>query len=53
MLKCGDPCPFCGQQIKTSDPAILELLTLVAQRRYFPTFDEIRAINDKEAADAE
>ena len=36
MLKCGDPCPFCGQPIKTNDPAILELLTLVAQRRYFP-----------------
>lgn len=53
MLKCGDPCPFCGQPIKTNDPAILEFLTLVAGRRYFPTFDEIRALNEKENAGAE
>lgn len=27
MLKPGDPCPCCGQPIKTTDPAILAFLT--------------------------
>lgn len=27
MLKQGDPCPCCGQPIKTSDPYTLALLT--------------------------
>lgn len=27
MLKTGDPCPCCGQPIKTKDPDILALLT--------------------------
>ena len=27
MLKPGDPCPCCGQPIKTKDPDILALLT--------------------------
>ena len=27
MLKPGDPCPCCGQPIKTKDPAMLALLT--------------------------
>lgn len=26
MLKTGDPCPCCGQPIKTKDPAMLALL---------------------------
>lgn len=26
-LKPGDPCPCCGQPIKTTDPAILAFLT--------------------------
>ena len=29
MLKPGDPCPCCGQPIKTSDPEILSLLTYI------------------------
>ena len=29
MLKTGDPCPCCGQPIKTNDPAILSLLTYI------------------------
>lgn len=29
MLKPGDPCPCCGQPIKTNDPAILSFLTYV------------------------
>lgn len=27
MLRPGDPCPCCGQPIKTTDPAILAFLT--------------------------
>ena len=27
MLRTGDPCPCCGQPIKTTDPAILAFLT--------------------------
>ena len=27
MLRAGDPCPCCGQPIKTTDPAILAFLT--------------------------
>ena len=26
MLRPGDPCPCCGQPIKTTDPAILAVL---------------------------
>lgn len=31
MLKTGDPCPCCGQPIKTEDPAILALLTYIRE----------------------
>ena len=54
ILKPGDPCPCCGQPIKTRDPAILELLTLIAERRYFPTFEEIQELRaQKESTNAE
>lgn len=29
-LKTGDPCPLCGQPIKTEDPEELWLLTCIA-----------------------
>lgn len=29
MLRTGDPCPCCGQPIKTTDPVLLRLLTLM------------------------
>lgn len=29
-LRTGDPCPCCGQPIKTDDPDILELLSRIA-----------------------
>ena len=29
MLKPGDPCPCCGQPIKTKDQDTLEFLTLI------------------------
>ena len=33
MLKPGDPCPCCGQPIKTKDPAILAMLTHIRDSR--------------------
>lgn len=32
MLRTGDPCPCCGQPIKTSDPVLLRLLTLIRDK---------------------
>ena len=29
MLRTGDPCPCCGQPIKTTDPVLLRLLTCI------------------------
>lgn len=29
MLKTGDPCPCCGEPIKTKDPDTLLLLSLI------------------------
>ena len=34
MLKPGDPCPCCGQPIKTTDPAVLALLTHIRDSGY-------------------
>lgn len=28
-IRTGDPCPCCGQPIKTTDPVLLRLLTLI------------------------
>lgn len=33
MLKTGDPCPCCGQPIKTNDPATLALLTYIQDNK--------------------
>lgn len=35
MLKPGDPCPCCGQPIKTSDPVILAILTRIREEMPF------------------
>lgn len=29
ILRPGDPCPCCGQPIKTTDPVLLRLLTCI------------------------
>ena len=29
-LRTGDPCPCCGQPIRTTDPQLLELLSRIA-----------------------
>ena len=47
QLKTGDPCPCCGQPIKSRDPEVLRLLTLIKQRRYFPSVEELRALREK------
>lgn len=44
MLQTGDPCPCCGMPIRSTDPAVLRMLTLIAEGRYLPTMDEIRAL---------
>lgn len=33
MLQTGDPCPCCGQPIKTRDPELLGLLTYIRDSR--------------------
>lgn len=33
LLKPGDPCPCCGQPIKTRDPELLRLLTYIRDSR--------------------
>ncbi len=33
MLQTGDPCPCCGQPIKTRDPELLLLLTYIRDSR--------------------
>lgn len=48
LLKPGDPCPCCGQPIRSRDPAVLELLTQISVYRRFPTMEEIRALVRKE-----
>lgn len=34
MLRPGDPCPCCGQPIKTTDPAILAVLTHIRDAQF-------------------
>ena len=36
ILNTGDPCPFCGQPIRTTDPAALRLLAARADIAGFP-----------------
>lgn len=43
LLQQGDPCPCCGQPIKTDDPDVLQLLTAISERRCLPrTLAEIK-----------
>ena len=54
LLKPGDPCPCCGQPIKSRDPEVLARLTRIREQRYFPTVEELRAILGKRGeADAQ
>lgn len=42
--KKGDPCPCCGQPIKTNDPDVLRLLDWIGAQRRFPTLPELEAL---------
>lgn len=37
MLRTGDPCPCCGQPIKTTDPVLLLLLTCIRDEMFPPS----------------
>lgn len=49
MLKTGDPCPCCGQPIKTKDPALLAMLTYIRdskcnKRTFYDFISRVREI---------
>lgn len=41
MLQTGDPCPCCGQPIKTTDPVLLRLLTCIRDEMAPPSRSEL------------
>lgn len=47
-LRKGDPCPCCGQPIKTNDPDALRLLEWIGDRNRFPTIPELQALSEGE-----
>ena len=45
MLKTGDPCPCCGEPIKTDDPFLLKILTDIADHKIdLISLEKVRAI---------
>lgn len=43
-MKTGEPCPCCGQPIKTEDPALLYLLGWIRQTGVAPiSLEQLRA----------
>ena len=50
VLKTGDPCPCCGQPIKTKDADVLRLLGWIAGTGRLPTMPEIRGLLGNPAA---
>lgn len=45
-LKTGDPCPCCGQPIKTKDEETLYLLSWIGHKNRLPSAEEIRVIHN-------
>lgn len=43
-LRRGDPCPCCGQPIKTNNPDVLRLLSWISEQHRIPSVDESRQI---------
>lgn len=41
----GDPCPCCGQPIKTDNPEVLYMLSWIADMRRIPAAEEIATIH--------
>lgn len=44
LLKTGDPCPCCGQKIKTKDPATLYLLSWIQYHQMIPQLETVGEI---------
>ena len=44
ILKTGDPCPCCGQKIKTKDPAMLYLLSWIQHHMMIPQHETVGEI---------
>lgn len=53
MLETGDPCPCCGQPIRSEDPAVLALLTRIAAGRRLLTVEEIQDLRKEKSADGQ
>ena len=51
FLKTGDPCPCCGQPIKTKDKDTLLLLSWIGRYRRLPSPGEIGEIVGTEDSD--
>ena len=51
LLRTGDPCPCCGQPIKTKDPDLLYLLTWIGSMRRLPMAEEMKNIHEEMMAD--
>ena len=45
QYKKGDPCPCCGQPIKTDDPEVLALLGWIGDHRRLPSVEEIEGVH--------
>lgn len=45
ILKTGDPCPCCGQPIKSKNPEVLYLLGWIADMGRIPAAEEIATIH--------
>ena len=41
ILQTGDPCPCCGQPIKTTDPVLLRLLSFLRDEMAPPSRSEL------------
>ena len=46
-LKKGDPCPCCGQPIKTNNPYVLRVLEWVKENGRLPSPEEINEISSQ------
>lgn len=44
-FKRGDPCPCCGQPIKSNNPEVLYLLGWISDMRRIPAVEEIESIH--------
>lgn len=46
-MKTGEPCPCCGQPIKTRDPDLLYLLGWIKTTGYTPiTYEQLKKLRE-------